>query len=218
MPGPVIVNRHGATQAELNYAKSILSAIDQEYGLDEFAPKHDGNFNRKEYHAGASRLRDEIIQRQPQAERRLRNKGMMVNYNERTLAVFEDVFPRFDAVTWLEDNRHIGVQIYPPRGRTYFGNFPLLLDQSNRCAARVFINKCNTIKAEYYSGRRHHKVALVHDRSRRGYDMIHLMFIGLNDRVDSVDLLVDYLKLLADRIRQGPERGDVPLELRLYGG
>jgi hypothetical protein len=131
-----------------------------------------------------------------------KKKGLIVQAKDKAIAVFTD-FEGFDMGVWMEDERDIMFQIYPPRHRAKFQDMNKFLAASEQPFSKVFDGICE-IAAEYY---RHttpktHRVSLVHNRKRRGMDLLEIRLQGLYRVPSWRETMVDVMKLLEKTCRQ----------------
>jgi len=169
----IIVNQWGSTRAEQLFAHELLEAIDTDYGL-----------SRGDYLDEGSK----------------KSKGMVIELYDKHIAVITE-FEGFNVSVWMEDGRDVLMQLYPPRGEAMFLDYAFFMESADKTFDRVFDGVCEAM-AEDYSHRQGHRVYLVHDRKRKGMDVLEVRLIGLYRIPAWKTTMVDVLKLLEKKTSQ----------------
>jgi len=175
----------------------LLDAWGQSVEQQKFADKLISSVNKDVFGMTDEELRDPST-----LDRR---KGLVVQLKDKKIGVFTE-FEGFDADIWMEDDRDIMMQLYPPRGRAQFPSLDVFLEAIEKPFARVFDAVCN-VKAEYYAYgmERPHRVTLKHDSRRRGMDLLELRLAELYKNLGWHTFMVDVLKECQKEMRRVAE-------------
>ena len=127
-------------------------------------------------------------------EKAQHRKGLVVQTHDKDIGVFTE-FEGFDVSVWMEDDRDIMIQLYPPRMRVKFPNFELFLEKMEKPFARVLDGVCN-VAAEFYphNPNKPHRVSLGNDKKRRGMDLLELRCADLYKKLGWKTFMIDVLK------------------------
>jgi hypothetical protein len=172
----IVTNMWGATAKSQMFAEKLITGVNRDiFGHDGSSPNSVRNDTQSK-------------------------KGVLVQRKDKHIAVFDE-FSGFDVNIWMEDDRDVIFQIYPPRKRAEFPDFDRFLEVVEKPFARVFDSICEAV-AEYYSFRATHRVKLLHDPHRRGMDLVEVRLEGLYRVMKWEELLIDVLKLLQKNLKE----------------
>ena len=101
MSDRILVNQWGATRGAQRFASTLLEAINSDYGMTATNPND------------AAREGEE-------------GRGLQIELYDKILLEFTE-FEGYDAVTWMEDDSDVLIQLYPPHGRAAFDDLEWVL-------------------------------------------------------------------------------------------
>lgn len=110
----------------------------------------------------------------------------------------------FDVTLWVEDGQDVCFQMYPPFHQADFagGGETLFRNVIEEPFKRVFRDGCaghkrlKNVSADYYLFRDGHQVGLVHEKKRRGMDLLFIRFADFAGHYDWQERIIDLLKEL----------------------
>jgi len=169
--GNIITNSHGATLGQYDFATQLMRAVNASYGLNAEDPE------------GVS------------AEGAERSKGQVIQTYDKWIANFTE-FEGFNAAVHMEDNMDVCIQLYPSRGHAKFKDLGFLIRAADRDFALVFDGVCEAVASFYAHQQPTHRLHLIHDRKRRGMDLIEIRLVNLYRMPLWAATMVDVFKLL----------------------
>ena len=132
-------------------------------------------------------------------------KGLVVNIKDKAIAVFRE-FEGFNVSCWMEDDQDVVFQFYPENRRAKFYEFEKFLRTVDNVFRRVCDGTCEATAEFYqYNNQKPHRVRLMHDRTRRGMDMVEIRAVNLYKVISWEAVMVDVLKLLQSEVRRYSE-------------